>query len=396
MNRTHFHPATRLLVIAAFLLISGCDYSFSGPADNRILIGNNFELSGTLADVGEQARFAAEMFVEGVNESGGVELDGETYTLEVVYADNEGTADGATDAAHRLIASENALAMVGPNPSNAAIAAGEVANDLETLMISPWSTNPNTTLDRPWVFRVPFLDTFQGPVLANFATSQFAATSACVLFDEANDYPRGLAESFRDAWEALHGAGSIAAYEAFTTGDVDYSEQLTTIRDAGCDFLFAPQYSHEVPLIVTQAQDLGITMPILGADAWGGPELLEQCGDACEGYFFSAHYVPAGATGATKAFIDDFADRYGSIPTDVAALTWDAMLLIEQALQNCGSIGGHLASDRACLRDGMAAIEAFDGITGTMTFDEQGDPIKCATMVRIENGTFTAYESACP
>ncbi|HLA98605.1 MAG TPA: ABC transporter substrate-binding protein [Anaerolineales bacterium] len=378
-------------LIAAFIL-TAC----AGAAGGTVKIGLNIEITGDKPKVGEQSKFAAEMFQAEVNEAGGIDIGGKKYQIELVIEDNNATPEGAVSTANKLISQDNILIMIGPNPSNAAVPAGEVANNNETPMISPWSTNPNTTLNRPWVFRAPFLDPFQGPVVANFATKQFSADQACVLFDVASDYPKGLADNFKTAWEELHGAGSVVAFESFTTGDQDFSAQLTKIKGAGCDLLFTPQYYQEVPLIVSQAKDLGITMPIVGSDSWGDPQLLALCGASCEGYYFSTHYVASGAKGATKEFIDKFNAKYGYIPGDVAALTWDAMRLAVQAMQNCGTITGTLADDRACIRDGLASIKDFEGITGNMTFDEQGDPIKCAVIVEIKGGEFLAFDSACP
>jgi branched-chain amino acid transport system substrate-binding protein len=381
------------LLLMSTLALAACQQA--GGADT-IKVGLNVELTGNIPKVGEHSRVAAEMFVEEINQVGGVEIGGRSYQLQLVTEDDNGTAEGATAVANKLITQDEVLVMVGPNASVAAVPAGEVANNLETPMISPWSTNPNTTLNRPWVFRAPFLDPFQGPVVASFATNEFGADTACVLFDIASDYPKGLADNFRSAWEQQHGAGSVVAFESFTTGDQDFSAQLTNIRAANCDILFTPQYYSEVPLIVDQAQDLGLTMPIVGSDSWGDPQLLELCGAACNGYFFSTHYVASGATGATREFIDKFNARHGEIPSDVGALTWDSMQLVVQALQNCGNITGNLANDRACVRDGLAAVENFAGITGEMTFDEQGDPIKCAVIVQIQDGDVAFYDSACP
>lgn len=381
-----------LMLIFTFVL-TACGGAAGG---DTVKIGLNIEITGDKPKVGEQSKFAAEMFQAEVNEAGGVDIGGKQYQIELVVEDNNATPDGAVATANKLISQDNILIMVGPNPSNAAVPAGEVANNLETPMISPWSTNPNTTLNRPWVFRAPFLDPFQGPVVANFATDQFGADQACVLFDVASDYPKGLADNFKTAWEGLHGAGSVVAFESFTTGDQDFSAQLTKIKGAGCDVLFTPQYYQEVPLIVSQAKDLGIEMPIMGSDSWGDPQLLELCGANCEGYYFSTHYVASGATGATKDFIDKFNAQYGYIPGDVAALTWDAMRLAVQAMQNCGEISGNLEEDRTCIRDGLASIKDFEGITGKMTFDNQGDPIKCAVIVEIKGSEFLAFDSACP
>lgn len=381
-----------ILLFVGILALAACQ----AGGDDTIKIGLNLELTGNIPKVGEHSRVAAEMFAEEINAAGGVDIGGQNYTIELVTEDNNGTAEGAAAVANKLITQDEILIMVGPNASVAAVPAGEVANNLETPMISPWSTNPNTTLNRPWVFRAPFLDPFQGPVVANFATEQFGAEKACVLFDVASDYPKGLADNFKSAWESLHGAGSVVAFESFTTGDQNFSAQLTKIKATDCQVLFTPQYYSEVPLIVEQAQDLGITIPIVGSDSWGDPQLLELCGDACNGFFYSTHYVASGATGATKDFIDKFTARHGEVPSDVGALTWDSMLLTVQALQNCGTLTGDLAVDRTCVRDGLAGITDFEGITGKMTFDEQGDPIKCAVIVQIQDGEVSFYESVCP
>lgn len=385
-----------ILKLVTLLFVTIAIAACGGASEDTIPIGLNVELTGNIPKVGEHSRVAAEMFVNEVNEAGGVEIGGNTYTLELVVEDNNGTAEAATAAANKLITQDQVLIMVGPNPSVAAVPAGEVANNLSTPMISPWSTNPNATLNRPWVFRAPFLDPFQGPVVANFATNEFGAETACVLFDIASDYPTGLADAFRSAWEGLHGAGSVVAYESFTTGDQDFSAQLTNIGAAGCDIFFTPQYYSEVPLIIEQARNLGLTMPIVGSDSWGDPQLLELCGSDCDGSFFSTHYVASGATGATKEFIDKFVAHHGEIPSDVGALTWDSMRLVVQALQNCGNITGNLATDRTCVRDGMASITNFDGITGEMTFAGTGDPIKCAVIVQIQGNDVVFYDSACP
>jgi len=388
--RRRFTPTIGVLIAVA--LVAGC----SGGGGDTIDIGLNVELTGDLPKVGEHSRVAAEMFVEEVNAAGGLDIGGTTRELTLVVEDNGGTAEGAAAAATKLITQDSVLMLVGPNASVAAVPAGEIANNESTPMISPWSTNPNTTLNRPWVFRAPFLDTFQGPVLANFATEEFGAETACVLYDVASDAPVGQAENFMARWTELHGSGSVLSAETFTTGDRDFSAQLTNVGASGCDVFFVPQYYNEVPLIVEQAHAQGLTMPILGTDAWGDPQLLELCGSDCDGYYFANHYVASGATGATAEFIEAFEERHGETPSDVGALTWDSMLLAAQALQNCGTLTGNLTDDRTCVRDGMAEIADFEGITGRMTFDDQGDPIKCAVIVRIEDSAVTFHDSVCP
>lgn len=381
-----------ILLVVSFLM-GGCGQT----ATPTVKIGINAELTGDIPKVGEGTKYAAEMWLEDIKAAGGLDVGGTKYEVELVIEDNEAKGESAAKANTKLITQDEVLVIVGPQASKQAVPAGGVANDMSTPMISPWSTNPNTTLDRPWVFRTPFLDPFQGPVVANFVTEEFGFTKAAVLYDVASDYPKGLAEFFKSAWEGLHGAGSVVAYESFTTKDTDFSAQLTKIRESGAEFIFTPQYYNEVALIVQQANELGWTAPILGSDSWGSSELMTLCGDACNGLFFSTHYAAAGATGATKEFIDRYQAKYGYIPDDVAALTWDSMLIVQQAIQACGKITGDLAADRKCIRDAMAQIKDFDGITGKMTFTEEGDPIKCAVIVRIdEQGQFSFYKQVCP
>jgi branched-chain amino acid transport system substrate-binding protein len=379
------------LLIFASIALAAC----GGAATPTIKIGINAPLTGDIPKVGEGTKFSAEMWLE--DNGGTLTVGGTEYPVELVIEDNESKGESAAAVNTKLITQDEVLVIVGPQASKQAVPAGAVANDLKTPMISPWSTNPNTTLDRPWVFRTPFLDPFQGPVVANFVTEEFGFTKAGVLYDIASDYPKGLAEFFKSGWEDIHGPDSVVAFESFTTGDADFSAQLTKIMNAGAEFIFAPQYYNEVALIVQQARELGFEGPIVGSDSWGSAELMNLCGDACKGLFFSTHYAAEGATGATKEFIDEYDAKYGYVPDDVGALTWDAMNIVKTAIQNCGEITGDLETDRQCVRDAMAGIEEFPGITGNMTFTDEGDPIKCAVIVKIsDEGLFSFYKQVCP
>lgn len=366
-------------------------------AKDVIKIGFNIPLTGDIPKVGEGSKYAAEMVKEQVNGQGGIKVGNKTYQLDFIYEDNESKAESATAAAIKLITQDTVLGIIGPQSSKQAVPAGEINNTYKTPMISPWSTNPKTTKDRPYVFRGCFLDPFQGPVAANFVTEEFKAKKAAVLFDIASDYPKGLAEYFKQSFEKIHGPGSVVAYETFTTKDRDFSAQLTKIVKSGADVLFTPQYYDEVPLIVKQAHELGWKKPIMGSDSWGSAELMKLCGDDCKGLFFSTHYAAAGAKGATQEFIEKYNKKYGYIPDDVAALTWDSIWLMLKAIQNTGGLSGNIDKDRDALKDQLAKIKDFDGITGKMTFTPEGDPIKCAVVVKIDDkGEFSFYKSVCP
>jgi len=386
------------LVLALLItILSACKPAPKAAYGGVIKIGNVAPITGANPKVGEGAKYTLDMWVEDIEKAGGLDVGGVKYKVDVIHEDNEYKGEGAAIAATKLIVEDEVLAIIGAYASVQAIPTGEVADANETPCISPWSTNPRTTKDRPWVFRGCFLDPFQGPVVANFVTEEFGFTKAAVLYDVASDYPKGLAEFFKSAWEEIHGPGSVVSFETFTSGDVDFSAQLTKIKGSGAEFFFTPQYYSEVPLIAKQAHELGLDMPIMGSDSWGSAELMPLCGDDCVGYYFSTHYAAAGAKGATKEFIDRYNAKHGYIPDDVAALTWDTALIVQQAIEDCGKLTGDLKADRKCIRDALAKIKDFDGITGKMTFTEEGDPIKCAVIVKInEAHEFEFYKSACP
>lgn len=380
-----------LLLTLAVLMAAG-----GGPAIaqedcdfvGEIYLGVIAPLTGDVPKLGQDTVEAAEMAVEEVNAACGLEVDGENYEVIILVEDNESKAESSVAVATRLIVEEDVLGIIGPQASKQAVPTGQVANDRETPMISPWSTNPDTTFERPWVFRAAFLDPFQGPVVASFVQNEFGAETAAVLYDVGSDYPKGLAENFRDA--AVENGIEVVGFETFTTGDTDFSSQLTNIISENPDVIFTPQYYNEVPLIVQQARELGYEGPIVGSDSWGTADLLDLCGEACEGLFFSTHYAPDIATEVGQTFIKAYEERYGTTPSDVAALTYDAFQMMFMAIENANSL------EKADVRDALANIELFEGVTGTMSFGEQGDPIKCAVIIQIKDGAFTYYDSACP
>ena len=379
------------LVATTFFLVPSTSFG-----KDVLKIGINAPMTGDIPKVGEGTKFAAKMWLADIEAAGGLAVGGKKYDVELVIEDNESKAESAVKANTKMITEDEVLVIVGPQSSKQAVPAGGIANNYKTPMISPWSTNPDTTKDRPFVFRGCFLDPFQGPVLANFIKNEFGFTKAAVLYDVASDYPKGLAEFFKKAWD-LNGKGSVVAYESFTTKDADFSSQLTKIIRSGAEVLFTPQYYNEVALIVQQAHELGWNKPIVGSDSWGSAETVELCGKDCYGLFFSTHYAAAGAKGATKAFIERYEKEHGYTPDDVAALTWDSLHIVQEAIRSCGKITGNLEKDRQCVRDALAGIKEFDGITGQMTFTEEGDPIKCAVIVRIsDKGEYEFYKSVCP
>ncbi len=382
------------VLLTALLLAAGCTKQ-SDSTDPVVRIGLNAEITGDLSAVGASSRNAAQLRVDRVDVEGGGVLDGVAHQIELVVGDNGGKADQAAATAQRLISQSQVLAMVGPNASACAIPASEIAEALGCVMISPWSTNPKTTLNastgdpKRFVFRGCFTDTFQAGVLAKFTLNTLGAKRAAVLFDVASEAPNGQATLFRDTFKQ-HG-GEIVAFETYTTGDRDFSAQLTKIRATSPDVIFLPAYYNDVPLIAQQARRLGIETPLVGSDAWSTPEIIELGGADVEGAYFCNHYSTEIATPAATAFMDAYRAAYGQAPDDVAALTYDSLGLLLEAIKSAGR------ADRAAVRDALVGIEGYEGVTGTMHFPAgSGDPVKGAVILQIKDGAFSWVANAAP
>ena len=380
------------LLVVASLVLSACGGAGGG---DTIKVGGIGELTGDIPAVGASFKNAAEMAVKEVNDAGGLDVGGKKYQIELSIEDNAGKADQSASAAQKLITQDNVVAIIGPNASRYAIPASEIAESNKVVLISPWSTNPKLTLDantgapKKYVFRACFIDPFQGRVVAKFALEQLKATKAAVLYDVASEYNKGIAEFFKETYE--ENGGTVVAFETYTTNDKDFNAQLTKIKETGPEVIFLPNYYSEVPLQIQQAHGLGITVPFLGSDSWGSSELLTLCGADCEGYYFSTHYAADNASPVAKEFIDAYTAKYGTTPDDVAALTYDAFGLLWQALQTAGKV------DRQAVRDALAKIPGYEGVTGSMTFQEgSGDPIKSAVILQIKDGKFVWFANANP
>lgn len=381
------------LVLILSMLLSAC--GGGGGQATTIKVGVVAELTGDIPAVGASCKNAAEMAVQQINDAGGLEVGGKKYTIELFIEDNAGKADQSASAAQKLITQQNVVAIVGPNASRYAIPASEIAESSKVVLISPWSTNPKTTLNantnesKRYVFRAAFIDPFQGRVVAKFALDNLKAMKAAVLYDVASEYNKGIAEFFKATYE--ENGGTIVAFETYTTGDKDFSAQLTKIKDAGPEVIFLPNYYSEVPLQIQQAHRLGIDVPFLGSDSWGSTELITLCGADCEGYYFSTHYAADAATPVATQFIEAYKTKYGSTPDDVAALTFDSFGLLWQALQAAGKV------DREAVRDALAKIPNFEGVTGNMSFTEgSGDPIKSAVILQVKGDKFVWFANANP
>jgi len=373
------------------LFMAGCQSS----REPEIKIGLIAELTGQIPAVGASCRNAAEMAVAEINQAGGITVGGKTYRLKLIVEDSAAKPEQAAAAAQKLLTQDNVLAIIGPNCSSNALPAAEIAEKSGVVMITPWSTDPKTTLNaqtgepKQYVFRACFTDIFEGAVLAKFARETLKAKRAAIFYDVGSDVLKSQSEQFRKSFEQA--GGKITACETYTTGDKDFSAQLTKIKKAGPEIIFLPSYYTDVPLQVQQAHRLGITAPFLGSDAWSTEELIKMCGSECEGFYFCNHYSADTKQPAAQGFIAAYNAKHGNRPDDIAALTYDSFGLLREALKKTTAV------DRSSLHTAMKSLTKYEGVTGEMVFTPRsGDPEKSAVIMQIKGGKFVLFAEIEP
>lgn len=387
MPRRSFCLRIGLALVLSLNLIGGL--VACGPKttqETEIRIGVIAPLTGDIANVGQSTVEAANLAVQAVNSAGGLDLGGQKKKVVLVIEDDKDMAEAAVSAAKKLFNQENVVALVGPQASRNAIPVAKVAEEAQIPMISPWSTNPETTLGKQYVFRVAYIDPFQGRVMARFAIEELGYQKAAVLYDIASAYNKGIAEIFKQVFEEA--GGQVVAFESYTTGEQHFDRQLERIKESGADLLFLPNYYNEIPTQARQARRLEINATMIGSDTWGGLEPSDRA--ELEGAYFSTHYAPDIANEQAQTFIKAYQQAYGRVPDDVAALTYDAFGLLFQAIQSQGQ------ADSESIRNGLSSIRRYTGITGTMEFQGTGDPVKSAVVLQIKDSQFVFYKLASP
>lgn len=363
--------AWKVLALAVALLIvvgsAGC-----AGAGQGVKVGLLYPMTGPVPTYGQSSKEGSELAIKEWNEKGGL-LGKE---IEWILEDSGCNADMATEAANKVIDQDGVKFIVGEVCSSASIPISEVANPKEILQISPTSTNPQVTIGKPYVFRACFLDPFQGGALASFAIEDLQASTAAVMYDKGNDYVMGLAEYFKEAFEAR--GGNVVVYEAYTEADTDFSAILSKVADAAPDILFLPDYYNKVNLIGKQAQEKGITATFLGGDGWDSADLDMS---AVDGGYHSNHYSAADPRPVVTNFLTKYRAEYGKAPDALAVLAYDATNVLFAAIEKAGT------NDPAKVRDALAGIE-FEGVAGVITFDNEGDPIKTAAINQVKDGEF--------
>ncbi len=364
---------------AALALLASVALAISGCTERKgIKIGLITPLSGDVKTFGESSRNAFEIAVAEANAAGGVA----GMKIIPVVVDDKNDPTEAANAANLLIHQQGVKAIVGSVTSKTTIPVSDMAQRYKVPTITGTATNPKVTVAdgvrKDYMFRACYTDSFQGRVMAKFSRETLKANTAAVLYDASNDYSKGIAEVFRDAFVAMGGA--VPAYESYGKDDVDFAALLTKVKAAKPDVLFLPDYYNKVGLIARQVREQGLKVTLVGPDGWDSPELVKIAGNAIDGGYFSNHYSPDDTRPEVVSWVRKYKEKYGQTPDALGTLAYDAAKLLFEAIRKANG------DDPAKVRDALASIKGFQGVTGRYTMDKNGDPIKSAVIIRMENG----------
>ncbi|VBB07508.1 Hypothetical protein LUCI_2757 [Lucifera butyrica] len=375
------------IILAAFL--AGCGNS--AKDSNVIKLGADLEMTGGNATFGQSALNGAKLAIKEVNAKGGVL----GKQLELIVADNKSEAAEAANAMQKLVTQDRVIAAIAPIASSSVIAAAQVNETNKVLAISPTASNPKVTVDpatgkvRDYIFRAAFIDPFQGAVMANFAQKSLKAKTAAIYIDNSSDYAKGLGQYFKETFEK--NGGQIVDQEAYLQKDTDFRATLTKIKAQNPDVIFVPGYYQEVGMIVKQARDLGIMVPILGGDGWDSAKLPEIAGaQALNNTFFSNHYSPDDNSPAVKAFVADYQKEYQQTPDAFAALSYDATMMVIEAIKRANS------TDPVKIKDQLAQTRNYAAVSGMISLNATHDAVKSAVIIEMKDGKQTFREKVNP
>jgi branched-chain amino acid transport system substrate-binding protein len=369
-----------LAVTAVFFLFGG-----QAVAKEQVKIGVLTPLTGDVKTFGESAKNGFSIALEGYNKTG-------KYQIVPIIADDRNDPTEGANASLKLFTQDKVLAFIGPLTSKVAMPVSEYAVKYKVPMITGTATAARVTVSdgrrKPYVFRACFIDPFQGTIAASFALKDLKARTAAVLYDVGNDYSKGLAEVFKTTFEK--GKGTVVTYESYQKDDVDFSALITKVGVKKPDVVFLPDYYNKVALIATQLREKGVKSVLLGTDGWDSPELVKIGGSAIIGGYFTNHYSPERKDKTAERFITRYREKFGSVPDTFAALTYDATTILLQTLDKAKQ------PTAEALVQGLAGLKGFQGVTGTIGFDKNGDAVKSAVILKVEKEGFKYMTTVNP
>jgi branched-chain amino acid transport system substrate-binding protein len=349
-----------------------------------IKVGEVDPLTGGVSQFGIGCHQGFVLAFEQINAQGGIL----GQTIELVTEDDQSKPGQSATAVRKLIAQDKVIAILGDATSSATLESAPIAQTNKIPMITPTATNPRITEVGDFIFRVCFLDEFQGRVLARFARERLKAQRIFTLTDVKQDYSVDLLQFFKDEFTKL--GGTIVGEQSYSTGDIDFRAQLTPIRGTKPDAVYVPGYYQEVALIVRQGRQIGLMMPFIGCDGWADQALLTIGGKAMEGCFFTNHFSPEDQSPIVKSFVEKYQGKYGALPDTFSALGYDAARLLADAIQQAGS------SDSQAVRDAIAKTAGFQGVTGQISLDANRNASKPGLVVTVKGGKFEIAEKIEP
>lgn len=376
MNKI-FKTAAIALTAAFTLSMTGC----SSKKDDSIKIGGIAPLSGGVAVYGVECKNGIDLAIAEINAAGGIN----GKNVEFICEDDEGDPAKTVNAYKKLTAQNGIRLIIGSLTSGCTLSITNLAQSNKVVQIAPAATAVAITDAGNYIFRACYTDPFQGKVGGKFAADNLGAKTAAILYDIQNDYSVGLTDNFVERFTSL--GGTVVSKESYSTGDKDFNAQLTKIKNANPDVVYLPDYYATVALIAKQLRTQGIDVPIIGADGWDG--LTENAGDEVLNGFYSNHYATDSDSPAVQKFVSSFKSKYNKAPNAFAALGYDCVYMLRDAIVKAGS------TDAAKVRDALEATNG-DYVTGHLTFDEHHNPVKSAVMIKLvknANGLDTAYEA---
>jgi branched-chain amino acid transport system substrate-binding protein len=376
-----------LAAASATFFLTGCNKpaSSSGAGGgDTIKVGEFASMTGSEATFGQSSHNGTQLAIDELNASGG--LLGKK--IQLLTEDDQSQAGQSATVVRKLISSDGVVAILGEVASSRSLEAAPICQQNKIPMISPSSTNPKVTEVGDFIFRVCFIDPFQGTVMANFAQKTLKLQNVAVLTDVKSDYSVGLTKFFKEGF--VKDGGKIAAEQNYSGGDKDFNAQLTSIKAANPDGIFVPGYYTEVGLIALQAKQLGLAIPIFGGDGWESSTLVSIGGAALEGDYFSTHFSPQDTTPAVQNFVKKYEAKFKDAPDAMAALGYDSAMMLADAIKKTGT------TDGAKVRDALAAEKDFPGVTGNITMDANRNASKPAVILEIKNGAFQYIQTVAP
>lgn len=367
-----------LMGLFGLLVTLGCTKKQTPGTDETglIKVGEVGSMTGSEATFGNSTHRGILLAFEEINKSGGIK----GKKLKVVSLDDQGKPEEAATAMTKLITQDKVVAVIGEVASSRSIAMAPIAQQNKIPMISPSSTNPKVTEIGDYIFRVCFIDPFQGLVMARFAHENLKINRVAILRDSKNDYSVGLSDVFAESFKKV--GGVIVEDKSYSAGDIDFKSQLTSIAAKNPEAIYLPGYYTDVALIARQARELGIKVPLLGGDGWDSPKLKEIGGDSVNGSYFSNHYSTEDQSPNVQKFIQTYKGLHNEAPDGMAALGYDAAKILAEALLRATD------DSSPALRLAIAQTKNFQGVTGSITIDEKRNASKSAVVLKVDQGDF--------